>query len=75
MRPLYALLMKTPLEGARSTFFCALSPRAVPGRYHMDCKQQTPSHRWAYDNDQTVALWNRSVIATGLPAEFDLPSQ
>jgi hypothetical protein len=72
MRPIYSLFMKTPYEGAYSSWFCALSPRAVPGRYHMDCKQQVPTGPHAYDEAQVTALWTRSVIATGLPAEFDL---
>jgi hypothetical protein len=63
--------MKTSYEGAQTSLYAALSSSAVPGRYHMDCAQQTPC-KWGYDEGQVKALWERTVSATALPAEFDL---
>jgi len=36
--PFKMLTFKTPLEGAQTTLFCALSDKAEPGLFHSDCK-------------------------------------
>ena len=54
--PIIYLLMKTPLEGAQTNLFCALSNEAKPGAYHCDCKPAAVLNPFA-ENDQVARDW------------------
>lgn len=54
--PIIYILMKTPLEGAQTNLFCALSDQAKPGGYHADCQSVSVLNSYA-DNDQVARDW------------------
>jgi len=62
---LAALVAKTPKEGSQTSLFCALSPRAQPGCYHLECAP-FPPQRLGYDQAQCDALWEYSLRSTGV---------
>lgn len=65
LSPFFAVLgwltMKTPLEGAATTVFCAIAPtlREHGGAYLSNCALSTPSPL-AQDNAQAQTLWEKS---------------
>ena len=50
------MVFKTPLEGAQTNLYCALSNEAQPGAYHSDC-QPTPVLNKYVDNDDIARDW------------------
>lgn len=60
MEPLRYLLFKTPLEGAQTSLFCALSDRAVPGEYHADAKQMPVGQKYVTDDNLAREWWEYS---------------
>ncbi|MFL5830560.1 MAG: SDR family oxidoreductase [Solirubrobacteraceae bacterium] len=65
-RPLLTRKMLPPVEGARTSLYCATSPEiaAESGHYYDDCQQQEPS---AVATPELAAeLWDRSVEWVGL---------
>jgi NAD(P)-dependent dehydrogenase (short-subunit alcohol dehydrogenase family) len=55
-KPLVYLLLKTPLEGAQTNLYCALSNEAQPGGYHSDCQPTAILNKYA-DNDDIARDW------------------
>jgi len=62
------ILLKSPLEGAQTSLFCMLDSRAVPGRYHVDCKPATASSG-GRDPKLAAAVWEHSARAVGVQAD------
>lgn len=56
VKPLRYLVFKTPLEGAQTNLYCALSDEAKPGAYHSDC-QPTPILNKYDENDDIARDW------------------
>lgn len=57
--PLERRALATPEVGARTTVWCATSPDAVPGRYHVRCAPAEPSPE-ALDADVAARLWDET---------------
>ena len=55
-RPIRYVLIKTPLEGAQTNLYCALSNEAKPGEYHVDCQAVSVLNKYAVD-DQVAREW------------------
>lgn len=56
IQPIRYLLFKTPLEGAQTNLYCALSNEAKPGAYHSDC-QPVPVLNKYVDDDEVAREW------------------
>ena len=56
-RPLERRALKAPEDGARTTVFCATSPKAAPGGYHRASAPSTPSDE-AQDEEAGRILWD-----------------
>ncbi|RUS74792.1 hypothetical protein EGW08_017459 [Elysia chlorotica] len=58
LKPLSKLFFKTPVDGAQTTLYCALSPdlEEVSGKYFVDCKEKAPSRRGQSEAD-AKRLW------------------
>ena len=56
MIPIRFILMKTPLEGAQTNLFCALSTKAKAGGYHVDCQPVSVLNKYS-DDDQVARNW------------------
>ena len=58
----------TPLEGAQTTIYCAVSEEmeGVTGQYLADCKIQRPANPQATDNELAEQLWEASAKMVGL---------
>ena len=55
------LVGKTIPEGAATTVFCALSPKAVPGEYHDESNVDTKGFHVMFNNTEQVdLLWKIS---------------
>jgi hypothetical protein len=50
------LIAKTAEEGAQTSFFCSVSPKAAPGCYHRDCRPHRPT-KYALDARDAQRLW------------------
>lgn len=57
--PLERRALATPEVGARTTVWCATSPDAVPGGYHVRCAPAEPSPD-ALDADVAARLWDET---------------
>ena len=60
LKPIRSLLLKTPLEGAQTNLYCALSAEAKPGAYHSDCQPMPVLHKYAEDDDIAREWWDYS---------------
>lgn len=66
IRTLYAALptipyvLKTIPQGAATSVFCAVSPNAQPGSFHVDCAPTTPSKQGQSD-ELAAELWKKSL--------------
>ena len=49
-KPIRYLVFKTPLEGAQTNLYCALSDEAKPGAYHADCQPISVFHKYVEDD-------------------------
>ena len=58
--------IKTPLEGAQTTIYCAVSEemKGVTGQYLADCQISETSHPQATDDELTERLWEVSAKLT-----------
>jgi len=62
-----AQFMKTPVEGAQTTLYCAVAPELAntSGQYFADCKK-APISKVAQNDVFAQQLWDASERATGL---------
>jgi NAD(P)-dependent dehydrogenase (short-subunit alcohol dehydrogenase family) len=58
--PFRRLLLKTPVEGAQTNLYCALSNQAEPGGYHVDCQPVPVLRKYAKDDQVAQDWWNYS---------------
>ena len=63
--PIRYFILKTPLDGAQTSLFCALSDEAVPGGYHADCKQMPLGQKYAADAKIAREWWDYSERILG----------
>ena len=57
--PLERRALQTPVDGARTSIFCATSPQAEPGAYHRASAPSTPSGD-AQDEEAGRILWDNT---------------
>lgn len=60
IQPFLSIILKSPVEGAQTTLYCALSNDAKPGQYHSDCQLRKVFHRYAEDDQLAEQWWNYS---------------
>ena len=60
LQPIRYILCKTPLEGAQTNLYCALSDEARPGEYHADCQSIPVFHKYANDDKIAQEWWDYS---------------
>jgi NAD(P)-dependent dehydrogenase (short-subunit alcohol dehydrogenase family) len=58
--PIRYLIFKTPLEGAQTNLYCALSDQAKPGAYHADCQPTPVLNKYVENDDIAQAWWDYS---------------
>ncbi len=58
--PLQLLILKTPLEGAQTNLYCAVSDEALPGKYHADCRYTGFGNPHADNLEQARKWWDYS---------------
>ena len=71
-KPLMGIFLKTPIQGAQTSLYCALSPELddekFNGKYFSDIKLTDPHARFAYDNAEADKmaedLWKTSEDIT-----------
>ncbi|XP_031553920.1 retinol dehydrogenase 11-like [Actinia tenebrosa] len=66
-RPIRWLTCKTPIQGAQTSLYCAVSEdlEGVTGRYYADCAE-TPSSEASKNEEDAKTLWDVSVELVGL---------
>ncbi|KAL5487320.1 hypothetical protein EMCRGX_G019909 [Ephydatia muelleri] len=66
--PLTFMFMKSPMEGAQTTIYCAVDEavEGVSGKYFKDCKVTEPNTKAAVDDDMAEHLWKVSAELVGL---------
>ncbi|KAL5487327.1 hypothetical protein EMCRGX_G019916 [Ephydatia muelleri] len=66
--PIALLVMKSPMEGAQTTIYCAVDEavEGVSGKYFKDCKVTAPNTKAAVDDDMAERLWKVSAELVGL---------
>ncbi len=64
-RSLWTCRMKSPKEGARTSVYCARSPRVRAGEAYVDAR---PFALASSADDQVQALWDASAAWVGLPS-------
>jgi NAD(P)-dependent dehydrogenase (short-subunit alcohol dehydrogenase family) len=72
MGPFMGIFLKTPIQGAQTSIYCALSPELddekFNGKYFSDIKLTDPHSRFAYDNNEAdkmaEKLWKTSEEIT-----------
>lgn len=60
IRPIRYVIFKTPLEGAQTNLYCALSNEAIPGEYHADCSPMPVFHQYVKDDELARQWWDYS---------------
>ena len=62
----FQVFLKTPLEGAQTTIFCAVSEEmeGVTGKYLADCRIMNTSNPQADDDQLAERLWEVSMKLT-----------
>jgi len=60
--------LRSPLQGAQTSLYCAMEEGLVNGGYYVDCKEKTP-HRKARDEEDQKRLWKLSEEMVGISAE------
>ena len=58
--PVRYILLKSPLEGAQTNLYCALSNQAEAGGYHADCQPVSVLQKYARDDQVAQDWWNYS---------------
>ncbi|CAF1036174.1 unnamed protein product [Adineta ricciae] len=58
--PFRLLLLKTQLEGAQTTLYCAVSDDVVSGKYYSDCREAEVGNPHANDSERTREWWDFS---------------
>lgn len=68
MYPLVAFTFKTPMQGAQTSIYCAVSEEmeGVSGQYLADCTVQRPKNPEALDDQAAERLWELSAQMVGL---------
>jgi len=66
VRVLGPLLLKTPIQGAQTSLYCALSEHAVPGGFHQDCVW-TECSRKGINDELARELWSKSCKLIKMP--------
>eukprot|EP00731_Ephydatia_muelleri_P018055 Em0011g95a len=68
LMPIALLVMKSPMEGAQTTIYCAVDEavEGVSGKYFKDCKVTAPLTKAAVDDDMAERLWKVSAELVGL---------
>ncbi|CAF0995889.1 unnamed protein product [Rotaria sordida] len=59
-KPIRYIIFKSPLEGAQTILYCALSNKARPGEYHADCQPTPVCHKYAKDDKLARVWWDYS---------------
>uniref|UniRef100_A0A7S2UW49 Protochlorophyllide reductase n=1 Tax=Fibrocapsa japonica TaxID=94617 RepID=A0A7S2UW49_9STRA len=62
---LFSPILKNTAQGAATAMFCALSPKAEPGRFHCDCNPYYLLTQQSMDLDLAKQLWEKSAELTG----------
>jgi retinol dehydrogenase-12 len=64
---LASIFMKSIPQGAATTVFCALDPRAEPGGFHSDCKPKGSKRPEVDDAEAAAELWaiSEKIVAKG----------
>ena len=67
----FSFLMKTPLEGAQTTIYCAVSEEmeGVTGKYLADCQIKKTNNPQATDDQVAEKLWEVSAKLTKFNAK------
>lgn len=65
LKPLRYAIFKSPLEGAQTNLYCAISNDARPGEYHADCCFTPVSNKHADDDTVARDWWDFSEKAIG----------
>ena len=60
LKPFRSLIFKTPLEGAQTNLYCALSNEARPGGYHADCAPASILGKYTENDDIARDWWEYS---------------
>ncbi|CAF3354147.1 unnamed protein product [Rotaria socialis] len=60
LKPIRYVIFKTPLEGAQTILYCALSNEARPAEYHADCQPTPVYHKYAKDDKIAREWWDYS---------------
>lgn len=60
VKPIRFIILKSPLEGAQTNLYCALSDDARPGEYHADCKPFPVFHEFVEDDQIAREWWDYS---------------
>lgn len=60
LQPIRYLIFKSPLEGAQTNLYCALSDDARPGEYHADCSPFPVFHEYVENDDLARQWWDYS---------------
>ena len=60
LKPIRYVVLKSPLEGAQTNLYCALSDEAQPGEYHEDCQPRDVFHKYAKDDQLAREWWDYS---------------
>ena len=60
VQPIRSVIFKSPLEGAQTNLYCALSNEARPGEYHADCVPFPTFHEYVEDDDLARQWWDYS---------------
>ena len=65
---LFNFMLKTPLEGAQTTIYCAVSEEmeGVTGQYLADCRIKKTNNPQATDDQVAEKLWEASAKLTKL---------
>jgi protochlorophyllide reductase len=55
----YGFLLRTPLNGAQTSLYCALAPEVGDGKYYYNCREE-PTTQEAKDTKMAEKLWKFS---------------
>jgi retinol dehydrogenase-12 len=58
--PIRYVVFKSPLEGAQTNLYCALSNEAQPGAYHSDCQPMAVANKYVEDDEVARQWWDYS---------------
>eukprot|EP01027_Heterolobosea_sp_BB2_P012779 GEZU01018485.1.p1 GENE.GEZU01018485.1~~GEZU01018485.1.p1 ORF type:complete len:324 (+),score=116.27 GEZU01018485.1:28-972(+) len=58
--PIAKHFLKTPIQGAQTSIYCAIAPDVKPGAYYADCKEAKVLRSVALDDAKQKKLWELS---------------